>query len=190
MADWTHDQSCSEVCVSRALEGRSWQEAELDAPRVVQLYTRVVPLSPTLNIDLRLNLLGATPTACVFLSALGCRSPGLSGGPQVKGSSRPCLSHVCAVAAASAWPAFQATEPALGTLLGGDDPWSHHDVSVGAITGSSAHKAQDRTHGLRAARHRHTPCRQSSIVTNATHEGGYSRDLRTDDLVNVLVLNS
>ena len=41
VADWTHDQLCSEVCVSRTLERRGRHEAELDASCVCR--TREVP---------------------------------------------------------------------------------------------------------------------------------------------------
>ena len=70
MADWAHDQSCSEVCVSRALEGRSWQEAELDAPRVVHAGNTSIP-NIGLEYDLRLTLWGQRrlPAVVAYQSA-------------------------------------------------------------------------------------------------------------------------
>ena len=68
VADWAHDQSCSEVCVSRALEGRSWQEAELDAPRVVHAGNTSIP-NIGLEYDLRLTLWGQRrlPGCCLLI---------------------------------------------------------------------------------------------------------------------------
>ena len=69
MADWAHDQSCSEVCVSRALEGRGWQEAELDAPRVVHAGNTSIP-NIGLEYDLRLTLWGNAGCLLLLLMEL------------------------------------------------------------------------------------------------------------------------